>query len=218
MVVLGEMGDKTQLLAMAFAGRFKAWQVMLGVVLATLLNHGLAVAAGTYLAGVIPMNVVSIVAGLSFLLFGLWTLRGDTLGDEAKKKNRFGPLVTVAIAFFLAEMGDKTQLATIALAADFRNPMPVLTGTTLGMVVADGLGVLIGDFINRKISPQLMKILSAGIFIVFGFITLFREMSSSLSTYLILGALAIVTVGAAYWFLRKDQGASAAAAEGEDAA
>ncbi|HEY3367973.1 MAG TPA: TMEM165/GDT1 family protein [Symbiobacteriaceae bacterium] len=205
MVVLGEMGDKTQLLAMAFVGRFRAWQVMTGVVLATLLNHALAVAVGTYMAGFIPMSAVSIVAGMSFLLFGLWTLAGDTLGDEAQRRNKFGPLLTVAIAFFLAEMGDKTQLATVALAAEFRDPIPVLTGTTLGMVVADGLGVWVGDFVNRKLSPQLMKYLSAAIFVAFGFITLYRAMASSTLSYLVLAGLAMATAGATYWLVRKPQ-------------
>lgn len=201
MVVLGEMGDKTQLLAMAFAGKYRARQVMAGVLLATVLNHGLAVAVGTYLAGVIPMTAVSIAAGLAFVLFGLWTLRGDTLGDEAKKASRFGPVVTVAIAFFLAEMGDKTQLATIALAADFRNPLWVLAGTTLGMLVADGLGVWVGDFLCHRVSPNCMKLISAGIFIFFGFVTLVRAMEGGALTYALLGALALVTAGVTTWLI-----------------
>lgn len=202
MVVLGEMGDKTQLLAMAFAGKFRAGQVMAGVLVATLLNHGLAVALGTCLAGYIPMDAVSIVAGLSFLLFGLWTLRGDTLGDEAERRSRFGPLVTVALAFFLAETGDKTQLATIALAADYRSPLWVLAGTTAGMLVADGLGVLVGDLINRKLSKGTMKLLSAGIFVVFGFVTLYRAMEPGMVKNIALGTLALITVGASIWLLR----------------
>lgn len=203
MVVLGEMGDKTQLLAMAFAGRFRAWQVMAGVVAATLLTNALAVVVGTYMAGFIPMTLVSIVAGLSFVGFGLWTLQGDTLGYEAQRKSRFGPIVTVATAFFLAEMGDKTQLATVALAAEFRSPVWVLLGTLLGMAVADGLGVWVGDFVSRKISPRLMKYLSAGVFVLFGFIIMYRAMPANLLTALILGVLLLGTAGAAYWLTRK---------------
>lgn len=218
MVVLGEMGDKSQLLAMAFAGRFGAWKVMLGVGLAALLNQGLAVAAGTYLASIIPMGVVSMVAGASFLLFGLLMLRGETEGEEKKRESRLGPVVTVALTFFLAEMGDKTQLATIALAAEFRNPVPVLAGTVAGLVVADGLGVAIGDFLSRKFSPRLMKIFSSGIFILFGFITLYREMTPSTTTYFILGGLAVVMGGAAYWLLRKEQREVAGTADQHNAA
>lgn len=115
LVVLAEMGDKTQLLAMAFACRF-GWQiVMLGVFAATLCNHFLAVVAGTYLTKVIPLYYAPLAASASFVLFGFWTLRGDTLEGEDKRFN-YSPFWTVAIAFFLAEMGDQTQLATVALA------------------------------------------------------------------------------------------------------
>lgn len=178
MVFLGEMGDKSQLLAMAFASRFPAWQVMPGVFLATLLNQGLAVMAGTYLAAVVPMTLVSIAAGISFLVFGLWTLRGDSEGEEAQRVSRLGPVMTVALTFFLGEMGDKTQLATVALAAEFHNPTLVLTGTVAGMVAANGLGVLVGDFVGRRLSPRLMRLLAGGVFLLFGFITLFREMGA----------------------------------------
>src|SRR5664279_4361546 len=131
-VVVGEMGDKTQILAMMMAGKYKAKQVLIGVLVATILNHAIAVGVGSYLSFIIPMNTISITAGISFLIFGLWTLRGDTAKDEQKKGNNFGPILTVAIAYFLAEMGDKTQLMTIAIAAEFRQPLFVLAGTTTG--------------------------------------------------------------------------------------
>ena len=118
-VVLAEMGDKTQLLAMALACRFRWQTVMLGVFAATLCNHFLAVVAGTYLTRFIPLDYVRIAAFASFILFGFWTLRGDTLEGEDKRFN-FSPFWTVAVAFFLAEMGDKTQLATVALAAEYQ--------------------------------------------------------------------------------------------------
>ena len=116
LVVLAEMGDKTQLLAMAFATKYKWKTVMAGVFVATVINHFMAVVVGSYLNNIIPMLYIQIVASISFILFGLWTIRGDKLDGEDKEQNR-SPFWTVAIAFFLAEMGDKTQLATIALAA-----------------------------------------------------------------------------------------------------
>ena len=121
-VTLAEMGDKTQLLAMAFATRFPAPTVLAAVFVATLLNHALAVAAGRLLTTVIPLDVISLTAALSFILFGLWTIRGDTLEGEDQRHSSFGPFLTVAIAFFLAELGDKTQLATISLAVKYSDP------------------------------------------------------------------------------------------------
>ena len=176
LVVVGEMGDKTQLLAMAMAGKYRARDVMSGVVLATILNHALAVLVGSYLGAFLPMNVISIAAGLSFLAFGLWTIRGDEDGGAGKKDSRFGPILTVAIAFFIAEMGDKTQLMTVALAAEYRQPVWVLMGTTTGMVIADGLGVLCGAWICKHLSEAAIKWAAGLVFMFFGTITLFRAL------------------------------------------
>jgi putative Ca2+/H+ antiporter (TMEM165/GDT1 family) len=167
-VVLAEMGDKTQLLAMAFATKYSASKVLLAVFLATLLNHALAVVTGHFLTTVIPLEVISLVAALSFILFGLWTIRGDKLEGEDKRESRFGPVVTVGIAFFLAEMGDKTQLATISLAVEYRNMLGVLAGTTLAMVVADAVGIVIGIVMRRHIPDRAIKWFSAVVFIFFG--------------------------------------------------
>lgn len=173
-VVVAEMGDKTQLLAMAMAGKYKVKQVMLGVLVATILNHALAVLVGSYLSSLIPMDIVKIVAGAAFLLFGLWTLRGDKIDDDNKKKVRFGPVVTVAIAFFIAEMGDKTQLMTIAISAESNFPLFVLMGTTLGMLVADGIGILGGAWMCRHIPEKYIKWGAGLIFIFFGTLTLYN--------------------------------------------
>jgi len=115
-VVLAEMGDKTQLLAMAFATRYRWQTVMWGVFIATVLNHLFAVVVGNYITRFMPMSYIQIAAAISFILFGLWTIRGDELQGEDRDIGR-SPFWTVAIAFFMAEMGDKTQLATVALAA-----------------------------------------------------------------------------------------------------
>lgn len=170
-VVLAEMGDKTQLLAMAFAARYKAAKVLLGVFLATVLNHALAVAIGSYATRFKFAEVwIQGIASLSFILFGLWTIKGDRLEGEENLTTRFGPVITVAFAFFLAEMGDKTQLTTIALAAKFPEyPEYILMGTTAGMLIADAIGIIIGVVMCRKIPEKSIKLISAGIFIFFGF-------------------------------------------------
>jgi putative Ca2+/H+ antiporter (TMEM165/GDT1 family) len=173
MVVLAEMGDKTQLLAMAMATRFRAREVLWGVFTATLLNHALAVAFGTYLRSSLDLEFVKMVAAGSFILFGLWTIRGDTYDDEKEKKARFGPVFTVALAFFFAEMGDKTQLATVALAAKYNAPIETLLGTTAGMLIADAIGIYIGVVAGRKLPERLIKWMSALIFLVFGFMGLY---------------------------------------------
>lgn len=192
-VVVAEMGDKTQLLAMAMAGKYKIKQVMIGVLVATILNHALAVAAGSYLSSLIPMNTVKIVAAISFLIFGLWTLRGDKIDDEDGKKHKFGPIITVAIAFFIAEMGDKTQLMTIAIAAESHQPFFVLMGTTVGMLVADGIGILGGAWMCRYVPDIYIKWVAGIIFMFFGTITIYNTVPSWLINpiYIILYTLVL---------------------------
>ncbi|WP_035172548.1 TMEM165/GDT1 family protein [Caldanaerobius polysaccharolyticus] len=204
MVVVAEMGDKTQLLSMAFATRYSALSVLTGVFIATVLNHALAVVVGTYLAEVIPVSIVQIVAALSFMFFGLWTLRGDKLEGEDKVKTRYGPVFTVALAFFVAEMGDKTQLATVALAARYHSPVHVLIGTTLGMLIADGIGIVIGDYLSRKVSEGLIKIVSAGIFILFGFATLYEAMGYNAITIGVMVFLAVL-MGAIIYVMKREK-------------
>lgn len=170
-VVLAEMGDKTQLLAMAFALRFRWQTVLWGVFVATLINHLAAVAAGAYLSKLVPMAYVNVAASVSFILFGLWTLRGDKLEGEEKREG-VSPFWTVAVAFFLAEMGDKTQLATIALAAQFQALLPVWMGTTLGMMIADGFGILVGIVLGKRIPEKTIQYFAAALFILFGVVGL----------------------------------------------
>ncbi len=167
LVVLAEMGDKTQLLAMALACRFRWTTVLLGVFAATLANHFLAVVCGTYLTKVIPINYVQVAASASFIFFGFWTLRGDTLEGEDQRFH-YSPFWTVAAAFFLAEMGDKTQLATVALAAEYKSILPVWLGSTTGMLIADGIGIGVGIVLGKKIPERMIKWAAALIFIFFG--------------------------------------------------
>lgn len=200
-VVVAEMGDKTQLLAMAMASKYKAKQVLIGVFIATIFNHALAVAVGSYLSAFISMNNVKIVAAISFLIFGLWTLRGDKIDDENEKKAKFGPIVTVAIAFFLAEMGDKTQLMTIAISAQYQQPIYILMGTTVGMMVADSIGIIGGAWMCKNIPEAYIKWIAGIIFMFFGTLTLYGSVPASMlnaayiSLYLIITAILIYLAG-----------------------
>lgn len=191
-VVLAEMGDKTQLLAMAFAARFR-WQTVLWAVLAaTLVNHFMAVLLGNVITAIIPLVWIKLVAAASFILFALWTIRGDALEGEERRQGR-SPFWTVAIAFFIAEMGDKTQLMTIALAADeavkvagvgwlvkFRQIVPVWMGTTCGMMIADAVGIIVGVVLHRHIPERAVKWVAAGCFAAFGFFGLHETLDELL--------------------------------------
>jgi putative Ca2+/H+ antiporter (TMEM165/GDT1 family) len=174
-VVLAEMGDKTQLLAMAFACRYKWQTVMWAVFWATALNHLFAAAAGNYLATVVPMEHIKVAAAASFIIFGLWTLRGDALNGE-DRRFQFSPFWTVAIAFFIAEMGDKTQLATIALAVKYNTVITVWMGTTLGMLVSNAIGITSGIVLGENIPESLIKWIAALIFMAFGTFGLYENL------------------------------------------
>ncbi|HSA78554.1 MAG TPA: TMEM165/GDT1 family protein [Nitrospirota bacterium] len=178
-VLLAEMGDKTQLLAMAFATRFRWQTVMWGVLVATAANHLFAVGVGNYLTNIIPLAYIKIAAAASFILFGLWTLRGDELHNEDKRFN-FSPFWTVTVAFFIAEMGDKTQLATVALAAEFNTVIPVWLGTTGGMLVADAVGIILGIVLHKKIPEKQIKWFAAMVFIAFGVWGLYESLRNGL--------------------------------------
>lgn len=199
-VVVAEMGDKTQLLAMAMASKYRVKDVMLGVLAATILNHALAVGVGSYLSSVIPMDAVKIVAGVSFLAFGLWTLRGDKIDEEDKKKVKFGPIVTVGIAFFIAEMGDKTQLMTIAIAAEGSKPILTLLGTTTGMMIADGIGIIGGAWLCKHVPERYIKWGAGVIFMFFGTLSLYNSVPSTVKNLAGIGLYAVIMAGLIYLF------------------
>jgi putative Ca2+/H+ antiporter (TMEM165/GDT1 family) len=143
LIIMAEMGDKTQILAMAFATRFKVKSVLLGIFAGSFLNHGLAVILGAYLSKFIPVNTIQIIAGFSFIGFALWTLRAEEDDEEENTRENFGPMVTVAIAFFVGELGDKTQLTAITLSSDANYPLFILLGTVSGMVISGALEYLL---------------------------------------------------------------------------
>jgi Ca2+/H+ antiporter, TMEM165/GDT1 family len=172
-IALAEMGDKTQLVAMAFAARFSARLVLAGVFAATLAVHLFSVAIGELLGLALPTFWIAIAAGIAFIGFGIWTIRGDAMEDEeAEKHSRFGPFMTVAVTFFLAELGDKTMLATITLASQLQSFIPVWLGSTLGMVVADGLAIVVGAVAGRKLPERAIQLAAAAVFIITGVVTL----------------------------------------------
>jgi putative Ca2+/H+ antiporter (TMEM165/GDT1 family) len=173
-IFAAEMGDKTQLVALAFATRYNARTVLIGVTLATLLVHLFSVFVGVILGSNLPAFWISIAAGLAFIGFGLWTLRGDKLdeGEEKVKEHRFGPIFTVGLTFFLAELGDKTMLATITLSSQYNDFVFVWLGSTLGMVAADGLAVILGTLAGKRLPEKLIKIVAGILFIAVGIFTL----------------------------------------------
>jgi putative Ca2+/H+ antiporter (TMEM165/GDT1 family) len=212
-VVLAEMGDKTQLLAMAFATKYKASKVMIGVFLATVFNHALAVAVGNYITRFQTLEVwIQAIASLSFIFFGLWTIRGDKLAGEENRVSKYGAIATVAIAFFIAEMGDKTQLATIALATKFpADPIAILMGTTTGMLIADGIGIIVGVVMCKRIPERTIKLISAGAFIFFGLLGSYQIALNKLHMELggvLLSMLVIVVLTgiAAYYLIKNNKG------------
>lgn len=170
-VFLAELGDKTQLIVMAFAVKYNWRSVFLGMTLGIFVVHSLAVAIGSLAGELIPVHLMTIIASCLFIGFGVWTLRGDDEGedeDEATKSSRFGPLLTVAMTFIIGEMGDKTQFAAMTMATQYESWWLVLCGAVLGMVLADSLGIIAGTFLHRRLPAKKMRYLSAGIFLLFG--------------------------------------------------
>ena len=194
LITLAELGDKTQLLALVLACRYKPWEVLVGIFGATLLIHLLSTAAGAAIGNFLPTVLVTWVAGLLFVGFGVWTLRGDSVDeDEADKPSRFGPILTSAIAFFIAELGDKTQIMTMTIAADPGAAMRtfggfaahwlptgltpptgaaafigVWMGSTVGMVLADGDAILVGAVLGKSLPEKLITRISGVLFVLFG--------------------------------------------------
>ena len=169
-VFVAELGDKSQLMAMTFALRYRWWVVLSGILFATTAVHLVSVAIGHYLGVAIPATAISIVGGIAFLIFGAWTLRGDSLDDdEQSKAGRVARSAFLAVtsAFFLAELGDKTMLATITLATD-NNWAGVWIGSTVGMVAADALAIVIGAVLGRHLPDNAIRYGAAALFFGFG--------------------------------------------------
>ncbi len=173
-VALAEIGDKTQLLAFILAARFKKpLPIIAGILCATLVNHGLAGALGAWITSVVSPGAMRWILGLSFIGMAIWTLIPDRIEEEETQvAKHLGVFGATLVTFFLAEMGDKTQIATVALAAHYAAPLMVVIGTTLGMLVADVPAVFVGNRFAAKIPMKLVHSIAAGIFAVMGVLTL----------------------------------------------
>ncbi|QUH01133.1 TMEM165/GDT1 family protein [Saccharopolyspora erythraea] len=169
-IFVAELGDKSQLMAMTFATRYRAWQVLLGITLATTVVHAVSVLLGFGMGSALPTDWIGLVAGLAFLGFAAWTLRGDHLTE--KEKGKAGRLagsavLAVTVAFFIAELGDKTMLATVTLAAQ-HDWLGTWIGSTLGMVLADALAIGVGLLLGKHLPERLIRYGAATLFAVFG--------------------------------------------------
>ena len=172
-VALAEIGDKTQLLAFLLAAKFRrSWPIIWGITVATLLNHGLAGAAGTWLSTLVSPTTLRWILGVSFLLMAAWILVPDKIDEDDAPLARYGVFTTTLIAFFLAEMGDKTQIATVALAARYDAFLIVVGATTLGMLIANVPAVIIGEKMAGALPVKLVHRVAAAIFAALGVLTL----------------------------------------------
>ena len=169
-VALAEIGDKTMLLAILLAARLRAhWQILAGIFAATIANHALAALLGSEVAGLVDAPWFRVAVALGFIAMAAWTLIPDKLDDDDSSfTHRGGPFLTTLVSFFLVEMGDKTQVATIALGAHYHSVLAVACGTTLGMMIANGPAVFLGEELVKRVSLKATRIAAALLFLVLG--------------------------------------------------
>lgn len=201
-IFVAELGDKSQLMAMTFALRYKWYIVIGGITVATTVVHLVSVAVGHFLGLSIPTEAISIVGGIAFVIFGLWTLRGDSLsedeGEKASKVTR-SAFIAIASAFFLAELGDKTMLATVTLATD-NDWVGVWIGSTIGMVAADALAIVVGAVLGKHLPERVIQYGAAVLFFVFG-VSLFFEGVMPGSAASLIAAAAVFAISAVVWIM-----------------
>ncbi|WP_338887578.1 TMEM165/GDT1 family protein [Rhodococcus sovatensis] len=199
-IFVAELGDKSQLMAMTFALRYKWYAVIGGITVATTVVHLVSVAVGHFLGLSIPTAAISIVGGIAFVIFGLWTLRGDSLseveGEKASKVTR-SAFIAIASAFFLAELGDKTMLATVTLATD-NDWVGVWIGSTVGMVAADALAIVVGAVLGKHLPERVIQFGAAILFFVFG-VMLFLEGIMPGTAAPVIGAAVVSALSTAIW-------------------
>ncbi|MHA0288706.1 TMEM165/GDT1 family protein [Mycobacterium sp. C3-094] len=202
-IFVAELGDKSQLMAMMFALRYRWWIVLSAILAATTAVHVLSVAIGHYLGAALPTHLLGLIAGAMFVVFGVWTLRGDSLTDqEASRAQRATApaFFVVTSAFMLAELGDKTMLATITLAAD-NNWLGVWIGSTIGMVAADALAILVGAVAGKHLPERLIQVVAAALFGVFGIFMVIDNLRPALPATVSVG-IAVAGVAAVGLMLR----------------
>ena len=208
LVFIAEMGDKTQFVAMTFAAKYNPYKVLFAIFLGTVANFVIVIIVGQLLTEVVPLDVISLVASIAFIAFGVWTVREEKIEEKTIKVSRFGAVATVGVAFFVAEIGDKTQLATLSLAVQYDSPITVLVGAILAMLVADGIGIVIGVVFCRRIPRHKLKWLSAIIFVLFGLIGIYEVLNSKIGLNYIaftLGTIVTVSAGLMYVITKKQK-------------
>jgi putative Ca2+/H+ antiporter (TMEM165/GDT1 family) len=178
-IFLAELGDKSQLMALAFATRFRPLPILIGITVATALVHAVSVVIGALLQVSLPTGAISVAAGILFLAFAAWTLRGDQLDDDDERRvtqaSDRSAVTAASVAFFLAELGDKTMLATITLATKY-GALGVWLGSTVGMVVADALAIVVGRQLGTRLPERAIRIGAAALFVVFGVVLIAEGM------------------------------------------
>jgi putative Ca2+/H+ antiporter (TMEM165/GDT1 family) len=204
MIFVAELGDKTQLVSLALATRFNARVVLSGIFVATLLVHVFSAALGNLAGAMLPTAWVQFLSGLAFIAFGFWTLRGDTLDDDpAHQRHPRSPFLLVVTVFFLAELGDKTMLSTVTLASTGAF-VPVWLGSTVGMVISDGLAIAVGRVMGTRLPERTIKVGAALIFFAFG---LWAAVSGGMSLHPVVWGLGCVAVAVpAFLFLVRRKG------------
>ncbi|MGI6544260.1 MAG: TMEM165/GDT1 family protein [Limnochordia bacterium] len=198
-VFLAELGDKSQLLALTLATKYKAWVTLAGIFTATFLIHLLSVALGGAVGELLPTAWINFIAGLAFIGFGFWTLRGDSLDDdECNCQRRFAsPFMLVTATFFCGELGDKTMLSTVTLAAN--NPaLPVWLGSTLGMVLSDALAIMVGKLLGARLPERAIQVGAALIFFGFGLYGMYEGGADLSAGVWLVGVLAIALMATLY--------------------
>lgn len=206
MIFMAEMGDKTQILAMTFALKYNMKQILFGVAVGAFLNHGLAIILGTMLTKVLPLNSLKIFAGTLFIFFAFYSLKVEDEEVE-NTSNKYGAIITVAIAFFIGELGDKTQLTALGLGTSESYPILVLMGTTSGMVLTSMLGIIVGTKLGKKMPEDKLKMMSFLIFSFFGieklYINLFVKYDFITQFYFFMIIYIIVTIVVLSKFIKK---------------
>lgn len=198
MILIAEMGDKTQILAMAFATKYKVKQIIIGVAIGAFLNHGLAILLGSMLTRVIPLEALQLIAGFMFVGFAFWSLKVDE-EEEEEVEAKYGPILTVAIAFFIGELGDKTQLAALTLGASSSFPLFVLLGTVTGMVLTSGVGIFVGAKLGHKIPEMQLKLGAFAVFMFFGLEKLINSpYTAQISQAFVVAGVVLITLFSAY--------------------
>lgn len=204
-VFLAELGDKTQLVCIAFVARFGVWKVLAAASAAVVVNTGLAVVLGEGLSRVVPFSTLQIIAGVGFIGFGLWSLRSEeeeeNCPDPSRKKG--SPFWTVFFTFFVAELGDKTQLVTLGLAAKQGLPFITWLGASTGLIGAQALGIFMSGFIAKYVPPRALQLGAAGIFFIFGTLSLYQNLPRHFISPIVVLAYILILSFLAYLMIRK---------------